>query len=57
VHIKNVKANEIAGFGGLNFFVGVLSELPTQMCNKLGRLKEFHRTNGNNRKGSLFNVQ
>jgi hypothetical protein len=41
VHIKNVKANEIAGFGGLNFFLGVLSELPIKMCNKFGRLKEF----------------
>jgi hypothetical protein len=41
VHIKNVKANEIAGFGGLNFFLGVLSELPIKMCNKFGKLKEF----------------
>jgi hypothetical protein len=41
VHRKNVKANEIAGFGGLNFFLGVLSELPVKMCNKFGRLKEY----------------
>ncbi len=41
VHIKNVTTNEIVGFGGLNFFLGVLSELPVKMCNKFGRLKEF----------------
>jgi hypothetical protein len=41
VHRKSVKANEIAGFGGLKFFLGVLSELPVTICNKFGRLKEY----------------